>query len=333
MSPVMCAAPVRGMIRRGSSAFAGGKPGAAVAGGVVAVREVVAAGEAAVVAAVSVGALAKGGGEDGVVQRHRGGDGEEGEEEVVDQMVEDNFSFGKKKKSGAQLPASMAAIAERAQGDPVEAEFLNLAKMDLTELPDLSVCERLKRLDLSANKLSSAEGIGGARNVLVLSSYQLEKVAGLNSLIANNNLISSFEGITGLAMLNSLVLSHNKITEIAGISSLRNLKKLSLAHNQITEIAGSASLRNLKKLSLAHNQIRILPDLCAHPLLEELRLNDNRIMKKLETRSNNRAMQVPPTIDRSPALKLVDLGRNRLFDISDVQNISQCRRIKNLNLL
>lgn len=44
-----------------------------MAGGVVAVREVVAAGEAAVVAAVSVGALAKGGGEDGVVQRHRGG--------------------------------------------------------------------------------------------------------------------------------------------------------------------------------------------------------------------------------------------------------------------
>ena len=42
--------------------------------------------------------------------------------------------------------------------------------------------------------------------------------------------------------------------------------------------------------------------------------------------------QVPTSIDRSPALKLLDLGRNRLFDISDVQNISNCRKIKNLNL-
>ena len=41
---------------------------------------------------------------------------------------------------------------------------------------------------------------------------------------------------------------------------------------------------------------------------------------------------MPSTIERSPQLKLVDLGRNRLFDISDVQNISQCRNIKNLNL-
>ena len=31
------------------------------------------------------------------------------------------------------------------QGDPVEAVFLNLAKMELTELPDLSVCERLEK--------------------------------------------------------------------------------------------------------------------------------------------------------------------------------------------
>ena len=36
--------------------------------------------------------------------------------------------------------------------------------------------------------------------------------------------------------------------------------------------------RVINKFSF-HGQIRILPDLCAHPLLEELRLNDNRIMK------------------------------------------------------
>jgi Leucine-rich repeat (LRR) protein len=63
----------------------------------------------------------------------------------------------------------MAAIAERAHGDPLEAEFLNLSKMNLSELPDLSSCERLKRLDLSCNSLSSAEGISGCRGITWLS--------------------------------------------------------------------------------------------------------------------------------------------------------------------
>ena len=38
------------------------------------------------------------------------------------------------------------------QGDPVDAEFLNLAKMELTELPDLSVCERLRRCRFRATR-------------------------------------------------------------------------------------------------------------------------------------------------------------------------------------
>eukprot|EP00961_Rhodomonas_salina_P160181 2156752-Rhodomonas_salina.1 len=295
-------------------------------------------------------------------------------------------SFGSSKQRDA---SSFAAIAEKMNGDPIEAERACFAQglgdaagPERVHQPEaarhrrqqadrhrkhpwlprarMAVYQEQQRLRPSALAVSSPAPVHaklgsdaeltahrrmngikmlniGFNEVEMLSG--LERMTEMRALIANNNRIASLAGIQQLVNVNALVLSNNMLKELSGIAALKQLKKLSLAHNDIrlppslpSPIAPaplphivlpprlappSPSKQSppipLSLLSRASTPLTdsafslslagVLPDLKEHPLLEELRLNDNKIMR------------VPETIDRSPALKLLDLGRNRLYDV------------------
>jgi Leucine-rich repeat (LRR) protein len=83
-------------------------------------------------------------------------------------------------------------------------------------------------------------------------------------------------------------------------------------------------------------------------LQEELRLNDNKIQRVPETidrrQKISKALRLGPLYSKytwvltlqnfrcSPGLKVLDLGKNRLYDVSDLFRLAQCRKIVNLNL-
>ena len=58
-------------------------------------------------------------------------------------------------------PVTLADLAERTKIDPIEAQFLNLANMQLGKLPDLGACNRLTRLDAAGNGLASLQPVAG----------------------------------------------------------------------------------------------------------------------------------------------------------------------------
>ena len=225
-------------------------------------------------------------------------------------------------------PITMADLAERTGIDPEQAQFLNLANMKLGKLPDLGACARLTRLDAAGNGLHSVQPIAPCRDLtwLSLKDNRIKDLAPLKRhfrlevLTLSVNEVETLEPLAKILSLKALIANNNTIASMAGLAALSKINTLVLSHNAITAIEGLQNLKLLKKLSLAHNQIRVIPDLRDHPLLEELRLNNNKIQR------------VPETIDRCPALKVLDLGKNRLYDIADLFRLAQCRKILNLNL-
>ena len=232
-------------------------------------------------------------------------------------------------KKGNKQSVSMALLSEFVEGDPLSATEMKVSGRELEELPDLSVCSALKRLDLSSNKFQSIDFLSNCRDITWLSIKDnqvqdispLKRMWHLQMLNIGNNKVDMLDSLAKMSELKAFIANNNTIRSFEGLGLLTNLSTIVLSHNAIMEIAGIKSLRALTKLSVAHNQIRVIPDLSAHPLLEELRLNDNKIMR------------IPDTIDRNPELRLVDLGRNRLFDPADVPKLARCRKLSNVNLL
>lgn len=98
----------------------------------------------------------------------------------------------------------------------------------------------------------------------------------------------------------------------------RSLNSVVLSGNKITEIRGLDSLKNLTKLSLSSNSIRTLPSLSHLAALAELRLNSNKISRLSEP--------LPPR------LRLLDLGKNFIRSLDDVEPLRPLGLLRNLNL-
>ena len=241
--------------------------------------------------------------------------------------IRQTSKFGKKGANGTNS-VSMALLSEFVDGDPLSATEMKISGRELETLPDLSVCTSLARLDISSNKFQSLEFLSNCRDIkwLSIKDNQVQDISPLRRLwhlqLLNigGNKVEMLDSLAKMSQLKAFIANNNALRSFEGLGLLTNLSTIVVSHNSITEISGIKSLRALTKLSAAHNQIRVIPDLSAHPLLEELRLNDNKIMR------------IPETVDRNPELRIVDLGRNRLFDPSDINKLARCRKLSNVNL-
>ena len=103
--------------------------------------------------------------------------------------------------------------------------------------------------------------------------------------------------------------------------ALRDTVCATLADRLETLGAGVARLQNLQKLNLAENAFRAVPECVGSlALLTELRMHANKITT------------VPPFLANLRALKLLDLGKNCIARIEDLQVLRGLTQLKQLNL-
>jgi internalin A len=127
------------------------------------------------------------------------------------------------------------------------ASLLNLAQLELTEIPDeVSKLTQLTRLYLDGNQLTEIKN--------------LENCTKLNTLYLYNNQLTEIKGLQNCTELNTLFFFSNRLAEIKGLENLTQLVDLDLSLNQITEIKGLEGLVRLKILRLHNNKIGELPE-------------------------------------------------------------------------
>lgn len=191
------------------------------------------------------------------------------------------------KKLLAQRRKPVAARKSDGKADVTELE---LTGRGLTDIGELNFYTNLARLDVSANKLASLDGIADSLELTWLKAsgnrltsleclQRLTKLKVLNA--SDNRLEGELRGVAGLTELQALVLSNNQLTAANGLKRLAKLNTLVFSHNRLEKAPPLNGLSSLAKLSLSHNMITIFPVLLgdtAHKL-RELRLAHNRITR------------------------------------------------------
>ncbi len=122
------------------------------------------------------------------------------------------------------LDAAIRAALQKPTGPLSQQDLLNLTN-----------------LDASGRNIRSAQGLDGARNLLVLSLF--------------NNDLTNFTLSSGTSNLISLDLSDNQISDVTLPASLPKLSALFLEKNQLTNFALPAGLTNLNQLDLGGNEL------------------------------------------------------------------------------
>ena len=118
---------------------------------------------------------------------------------------------------------------------------------------------------------------------LLLSSFGINKINNLDSLVnltyldLSTNQITNINNLDSLVNLTELFLFSNQITTIENLDSLVNLTTLDLSYNQINTIENLDSLVNLTELHLFDNQINTIENLDSLVNLTDLYLNNNQI--------------------------------------------------------
>lgn len=218
------------------------------------------------------------------------------------------------------------------------SSFLDLSKLDLRSVPELTGLTNLKKIDLSENKITQIENLEILTNLieLNLSGNNIEEIKNIDKLynleiinltdnkireISNleyctkvkylylgSNSIEEIKGLEKLTSLSHIHLYHNNINKLEGLTNLKNLEAIFLGRNNINKIENLDNLINLKTLNIYGNKIRSIEDLEKNFKLEELVIHDNPLenTKGLEKLQN---------------LKTLYLGRNSLRSINEVKHL------------
>lgn len=167
---------------------------------------------------------------------------------------------------------------------------LQISDHKLKEVPTevFNLCDRLRNLDLSKNKLTClSDDISKLKLLkqLNLDSNKLEwlpnalvnlkKLEMLN--VSNNLLVALPDSFSSLTNLKQVYLNNNRIkmfpVQLLGIS---NLEVVELSNNKITEVPDGMSELYAAELNLSQNEISNLSDdLHQAPRLKILRLEEN----------------------------------------------------------
>ena len=228
-----------------------------------------------------------------------------------------------------------------------ELLMLNLARNQISELPDLSNSTKLEALWLEGNRIGSLPSdtfsehselrllnLGG--NALRhLPGSLLRENAQLDKLYLSGNELASVPAalLSRLSELTDLSLSGNRLTEIPNLSDVSSLERLWLQNNEIEAVAGDdlSGLSSLTGLDLSGNQISVIEAGAFSDLSQvtHLRLNDNGITSASPslfdglssvtflTLSGNDITNLPNrAFSRMPKLKSLWLHSNRIRSIS-----------------
>lgn len=204
---------------------------------------------------------------------------------------------------------------------------------NFTVLDDLSRLTQLDYVDLSGNQLRSAQGLGELLRLktLICRGNALADLSALARLPALTVLNLAENGLTSVewlahasfaGSLSTLVVNGNRLANLDGVGVLGALETLVVSNNAIEDLSVVGRLPRLRKLSASHNQIRVIPDsLASCELLSELRVAHNSIAR----------LPGENVMSRLSALRILDLGHNRLTNFDTMRMLSAT--LQQLNLL
>lgn len=155
-------------------------------------------------------------------------------------------------------------------------------------------------------------------NLGIADLFIIDDVAGLTSLSASFNQLTTLDELSLSVHLEYLNVQDNKIADIRGIQNLTSLNCLNLMNNQIKDIKPLYQLTKLEILILSGNSIKDIIVLESLTNLEELRLDQNKKINNIEPLSrlgNLKTLILSNTaiVDLSPLYGLKDL---ELLDIT-----------------
>nr|PVC50109.1 long-chain-fatty-acid--CoA ligase 5 [Theileria orientalis] len=195
-------------------------------------------------------------------------------------------------------------------GDITACKTLILNDGGITQVEDLYSMKSLEKVTLCNNKIRDMRF--------------LEQNINLQSINLTRNLVSEIISLQHLQNLTLLNLSHNNVNRyvdvvnVPNLSKLVNLEVLILSHNNIESFkAPNTFMNKLKKITLSHNKLREFPISDKYPVLNELRLNSNKILT------------LPNNLELYSCLKILDLGNNQIVNVRGLYKLSN---LKDLNL-
>ena len=192
-------------------------------------------------------------------------------------------------------------------------------------------CQRLKRLDLSNNHLTSTHNLTNIQNLewlsiasnnSILSIKHIGTLQNLKTFNCSHNRIAHLESLTHCKSLVALIANNNQIEIIIKNKLPISLSTLILSHNLINELSGIIHLGNLTKLSLSHNKIQEIPPelFISCKNLSELRINHNQIK------------HIPIDIKNCARLKLLLISHNQIEDKLELNVLIDLPWLRNLSV-
>ncbi|KFQ86354.1 Leucine-rich repeat and guanylate kinase domain-containing protein, partial [Phoenicopterus ruber ruber] len=153
---------------------------------------------------------------------------------------------------------------------PKNLKEVDFSYNQIPKMQDLSAYQSLTKLLLDFNNIEEIRG--------------LEKCHSLTHLSLSHNRLIAISGLENLP-IRILNLSSNQIEKITGLDSLKTLQKLDLSSNKITNLEGLEEHDLLEMINLENNQIAELRELeCIEdlPLLRVLNLLKNPVQEQMD---------------------------------------------------
>ncbi|CAF4561110.1 unnamed protein product, partial [Rotaria magnacalcarata] len=221
----------------------------------------------------------------------------------------------------------ISKIGKIADASSISYLTLTLPGYGLRDISILSNYTHLQRIELPYNNISDLSPLDNLSYLLELdvSNNKIRKLfdfwppCNLKEADFSFNLIEEIKNVDNFHYLQKLILDNNQISRIEGLKNCYRLQHLSLAHNRISQIEELDGLP-LKYLNLRSNQIRNIDNLDSLQYLQQLNLSCNQLES------------LTGFPERLNFLEVLDLADNQLYNLSDIDRLSEFRLVRDLNL-
>lgn len=156
-------------------------------------------------------------------------------------------------------------------------------------------------------------------------SSKISNLSNLTNLVLHSNQLTKVpDEIGSLTKLKFLDLSRNLLTELpSSISNLNNLQSFNVELNKLEQLCDLSKLSNLLVIKFGYNSLTQFP--------ESLCNSDANLVHLSEIHGqNNKITDIPMSISKLVALKILDLNGNEINVIPG--QLGDCHKLKDLNL-
>jgi Leucine-rich repeat (LRR) protein/GTPase SAR1 family protein len=225
-----------------------------------------------------------------------------------------------------------------------QLRLLNAATNRIHHISCEQDCASLEKLQLSNNRLSELKVLPYFPNLksLYASGNNLEELVCdhnecLTEIVLSHNKINNLQFARDCIHLAYLDVEHNKVTTVDDMGCLPKLAALYAKNNRISDSLSLQNFPALERADFSSNNISLVEDLNGLSCLQSINLQDNIIkdpghwkdLPALEriNLKGNRLTSLRGKLAFLPRLKTLELSRNQLGSIPDLQLFPQLERL------